>query len=110
MHSSCKRFAYVDCLSYISAGPAVSLEGYPRYNPQWGTQLTEPKRTSSSVPTRREPSDRAKSVMTKPGTPAYKASAGTPKPPSRPRPDPTGVPHLGSECKTCVHILHSFVH
>lgn len=61
-------------------GPAVSLEGYPRYSPQWGMGLPEQKKVAPPTPVRREPSDRAKKVMTRPATPPYpKTAAGSSK-------------------------------
>ncbi|DBB10492.1 hypothetical protein WJX82_004355 [Trebouxia sp. C0006] len=56
-------------------GPAVSLEGYPRYSPQWGVGLPEQKKVAPPTPVRREPSERARQVMTRPGTPPYPKSA-----------------------------------
>ncbi|MCJ1242684.1 hypothetical protein MMC14_010693, partial [Varicellaria rhodocarpa] len=61
-------------------GPAVSIDGYPRYTPQWGVGLPEKKKVAPPTPIRREPSDRARAVMTRPGTPPYpKAVGGGPK-------------------------------
>ncbi|KAA6420009.1 MAG: hypothetical protein FRX49_10031 [Trebouxia sp. A1-2] len=73
-------------------GPAVSLEGYPRYSPQWGVGLPEQKKVAPPTPVRREPSERAKQVMTRPGTPPYpKPAAGSSKAVSGgPRVEPPG--------------------
>ena len=57
-------------------GPAVSLDGYPRYTPQWGEGLPENRKAGPPTPVRKEPSDRAKAVMTRPGTPAYPKAVG----------------------------------
>lgn len=54
-----------------SALDPVSLDGYPRYAPQWGVGLPEKKKVVPPTPVRKEPSERAKAVMTRPGTPAY---------------------------------------
>ncbi len=63
-----------------AVGPAVSLDGYPRYSPQWGVGLPEKKKITPATPVRKEPSERAKAVMTRPGTPPYpKAAASGPK-------------------------------
>ena len=59
------------CLTADAVGPAVSLDGYPRYAPQWGVRLPEKKKVVPPTPVRKEPSERAKAVMTRPGTPAY---------------------------------------
>ena len=60
-----------------AVGPAVSIDGYPRYSPQWGVGLPEKKKVMPATPIRREPSERAKAVMTRPGTPPYpKAPSG----------------------------------
>ena len=74
-------------------GPAVSLEGYPRYSPQWGVGLPEQKTVAPPTPVRREPSDRAKQVMTRPATPPYpKTAAGSSKAVSGgPRIEPSGA-------------------
>ncbi|DBA76924.1 hypothetical protein WJX77_000140 [Trebouxia sp. C0004] len=75
-----------------AVGPAVSLEGYPRYSPQWGVGLPEQKKVAPPTPVRREPSERAKQVMTRPGTPPYpKTAAGSSKAVSGgPRVEPSG--------------------
>jgi hypothetical protein len=74
-------------------GPAVSLEGYPRYSPQWGVGLPEQKKVAPPTPVRREPSDRARQVMTRPGTPPYpKTAAGSSRAVSGgPRVEPSGA-------------------
>lgn len=74
------------------SGPAVSLDGYPRYTPQWGVGLPEKKRTVPPTPIRKEPSERAKAVMTRAGTPPYpKPAVGAPKGAgSSPRAVPSG--------------------
>ena len=83
-----------------AVGPAVSLDGYPRYKPQWGVGLPEQKKYVPPTPARREPSDRAKAVMTHPGTPGYpkgaagetRAAANGPKAaPSGPKADLPGL-------------------
>ncbi len=71
----------------------MSLEGYPRYSPQWGVGLPEQKKVAPPTPVRREPSERAKQVMTRPGTPPYpKTAAGSSKAVSGgPRVEPSGA-------------------
>lgn len=58
------------------SGPAVSLDGYPRYTPQWGVGLPEKKKSIPPTPIRKEPSERAKAVMTRAGSPPYHTPAG----------------------------------
>lgn len=85
-----------------AVGPAVSLEGYPRYSPQWGVGLPEQKKILPSTPVRKEPSQRAKQVMTRPGTPPYpKASdSGTKTAPEGPKAGPAGEP----ACACCMAV------
>lgn len=75
------------------SGPAVSLDGYPRYTPHWGVGFPENKKNSvPRTPIRKEPSERAKAVMTRAGTPPYpKTAAGGHKAAgSSPRAVPSG--------------------
>lgn len=72
------------------SGPAVSLDGYPRYTPQWGVGLPEKKQSAPPTPIRREPSERAKAVMTRPGSPPYPKTAGGGSKANRSK--PTAVP------------------
>lgn len=58
------------------SGPAVSLDGYPRYTPQWGVGLPEKKKIVPPTPIRKEPSERARAVMARPGSPPYPKTAG----------------------------------
>ncbi|KAL3141467.1 hypothetical protein ABBQ32_005030 [Trebouxia sp. C0010 RCD-2024] len=60
----------------VSSVEAVSLDGYPRYTPQWGVGLPEKKQSMPPTPIRREPSDRARAVMARPGSPPYPKTAG----------------------------------